>query len=212
MVIDDLLDMGFAAAKVDILEGDSRQKLKELQAESFDVVVTSPPYLNSFDYSDVYRPELFAGGFVAANIELREIRLKTIRSHVQVSWEPSDRQAPSLLIEPITRELRKRELWDHRLPLMVENYFIDLSDILKRTRRVVRKGAKAWIVISTSAYAGVEIPVDLILADIAGHVGWAVEEVFVLRNLRASGQHSSKYLKLGASPPLRESLLVLRRR
>ena len=94
---------------------------------------------------------------------------------------------------------------------MVENYFIDLCDVLRESRRLVRKGGKAWVVVSTSAYAGIEIPVDLVLADIAGHVGWKVRELFVLRNLRASGQHSSKHLERGTSPPLRESLLVLSR-
>ena len=47
----------------------------------------SPPYLNSFDYSDVYRPELFAAGFVSANSKLRKIRKKTLCSHVQVKRE-----------------------------------------------------------------------------------------------------------------------------
>jgi DNA modification methylase len=211
-VSQDLFDHPFNGRNMRIIEGDSRTHLPKIPSGSVDVVVTSPPYLNSFDYSDVYRPELFAGGFVSANSDLRRIRLRTIRSHVQVAWQPSKRPSPSLLIDPITAELRRRELWNHRLPLMVENYFIDLSDILQELHRIVRKGGAAWLVVSTSAYAGIEIPVDLILADIAGHVGWSVKEVFVLRNLRASGQHFSKHLQEGTSPPLRESLLVFRRR
>lgn len=211
IVLDDLAETDFDSTHLHVIEGDARQRLKTLSNDSFDLVVTSPPYLNSFDYSDVYRPELFAGGFVNANDDLREIRLQTIRSHVQVSWTPSRRAPSSLLIAPITAELRQRDLWNRRLPLMIENYFIDLCDILREARRVVRRGGKAWVVVSTSAYAGIEIPVDLILADIAGHVGWTVQEVFVLRNLRASGQHFSKHLERGTKPPLRESLLILKR-
>jgi len=208
----DLFEFAFDDRKSTIIEDDSRIRLSSIAAGSIDAVVTSPPYLNSFDYSDVYRPELFAGGFVTANDDLRRIRLRTVRSHVQVAWQPSAKPLPSLLIDPITSELRKRELWNHRLPLMIESYFIDLSDVLRELHRIVRKGGSARIVVSTSAYAGIEIPVDLILADIAGHVGWAVQEVFVLRNLRASGQHFSKHLQVGTSPPLRESLLVFKRR
>ena len=42
---------------------DSRHHLPDSFA-GFKLCVTSPPYLNSFDYTDIYRPELFLGGFV----------------------------------------------------------------------------------------------------------------------------------------------------
>src|SRR5690606_13247838 len=44
--------------------GDSRRLVRGMEKNAFELCVTSPPYLNSFDYSDVYRPELFLGGFV----------------------------------------------------------------------------------------------------------------------------------------------------
>ena len=66
--------------------GDSRILLGANEPISYKLCITSPPYLNSFDYSDIYRPELFLGRFVSTTDELRKIRLMTVRSHVQASW------------------------------------------------------------------------------------------------------------------------------
>ena len=191
-----------------MVRGDSRKLLGTLSAGQFDVIVTSPPYLNSFDYSDVYRPELFAGGFVSSNAELRKIRLETIKSHVQVSWERAEVMA-SPLISPVLSAIENRPLWDRRLPSMVQSYFADLAEIFKESRRAVRKGGQAWVVVGTSAYAGVEIPVDLIMADVAARNGWKLKGLHVLRRLRAAGQHFAKREIKEAAPPLRESLIVL---
>jgi hypothetical protein len=65
------------------------------------------------------------------------------------------------------------------------------------------------IVVSTSAYKGVHIPVDLILADLGCEWGFTLKEVYVLRALRVAGQQQSDFKQLGL--PLRESLIVLKR-
>lgn len=211
LVMEDLADSSFQACRLRVIEGDCRTVLHTLHPASVDLVVTSPPYLNSADYSDVYRPELFAGRFVSSNQHLRQIRLKTIRSHVQVSWSPCRDVAPSPLIPPIIRALRMRKLWDPRLPGMVASYFVDMAVVLSQLYRLVRRGGIAWIIVSTSAYAGIEIPVDLILADMAQRAGWQLDAVDTLRNLRGSGHYYLNHLPPGASLPLRESLLRLHR-
>jgi DNA modification methylase len=207
IVAKDLVGPKFQSSELETIEGDARERMRALGDNSFDIVVTSPPYLNSFDYSDVYRPEMFAGGFVKNNAELRQIRLQTIRSHVQVGWQPAEFIC-SPMLGPILQELSQTRLWDHRLPAMVQSYFADMEIILSEARRIVRSKGQAWIVVSTSAYGGVHIPVDLIIADIASRVGWRLRGVYVLRNLRAAGQHWS-YLDTPVRAPLRESLIVL---
>lgn len=211
-IIEDLVEHKFKASGLNVIEGDTRSKLKRLKTQSYDLVVTSPPYLNSFDYSDVYRPELFAGGFATTNEELRRIRLKTLRSHVQVNWEPSV-EVCSPMLPPILAQMKERndKLWSMRLIDMVQSYFSDMNEVLKECGRVVRPNGQAWIVVSTSAYAGIEIPVDLILADIACKNGWTLRGVNVLRNIRCSSQHWDN-IETGTKSTLRESLIILQKR
>jgi DNA modification methylase len=210
LVFEDIDGYSFSPDGLQVLTGDARERLRKLGSRTYDLVVTSPPYLNSFDYSDVYRPEMFLGKFVGSNQDLRRVRLRTIRSHVQVSWQPA-REIMSPLLNPLLKKIRLQELWDRRLPDMVQSYFFDMASVLSEMSRLVRCSGQAWIVVSSSAYGGVEIPVDLILADVASRQGWKLRDVHVLRQLRSAGQQWSR-LRKRARPPLRESLVILERR
>lgn len=207
-VINDLRRPDFSCQELALRQGDCREVLKEFDCKSFDLFVTSPPYLNSFDYSDVYRPELFAGEFVSDNAELKQIRLKTIRSHVQVKRSYSE-SVESMLLRPVLDSLPDK-LWSRDIAGMIRSYFADMAIVLAELYRVVKSGGRGWLVVSTSAYGGIEVPVDLILADVAVKKGWKLVGVYVLRQLRAAGQHW-EHLEKGAKPPLRESLIVIKK-
>lgn len=194
-----------------VVEGDARRLLQKVD-KKFKLCVTSPPYLNSFDYSDVYRPELFLGRFVKSNSALMKVRLKTVRSHVQASWKPPKKDQFGILYRSCVTRLKERvdHLWDPRLPTMVQAYFEDMESVLAALRTKARQDASVWIIVSTSAYAGVEVPVDLILAEIGQRAGWHLHEVGVLRYLRSSSQHVQHVEETERKAvPLRESVVIL---
>lgn len=194
-----------------IIQADSRSELAHL-ADRFGLCVTSPPYLNSFDYTDIYRPELFLGHFVSSREELRAIRHTTVRSHVQAKWkDPTRTDFGQQYSECITLiDQRRSMLWNSRIPLMIQAYFEDLRIVLSDLRKLAKPGSALWLVVSTSAYAGVEVPVDLILAEIGEAVGWIPVEVGVLRYLRTSSQHWDKWRSQNEAqwPKLRESVVI----
>jgi hypothetical protein len=207
------LDAGPLLASVDVINDDSRKALRMLPRK-FRLCITSPPYLNSFDYSDVYRPELFLMGMVRNTEQLKRVRLRTIRSHVQVRWnEPTDSDFGELYRETIS-SLKKveAELWDTRIPTMVQAYFEDMKGILQQLHRRATANAQVWLVVSTSAYGGIEIPVDLILANIGTQNGWLLREIGVIRQIRHAGHHWSRLPEeQRPTAKLRESVVVLDR-
>jgi hypothetical protein len=210
-IADDLDGTPLTNACSTIIQGDARQLVGAMK-EKFRLCVTSPPYLNSFDYSDVYRPELFLGGFVRSTKALMNIRLKTVRSHVQARWEKPERNDFGTLYDKCVTKINERvnDLWDRRLPVMVQAYFEDMETVLRNLRARATTNASVWLVVATSAYAGVEVPVDLILAEIAQRTGWYLREVGVLRYLRSSSQHVRHVEeKERKSVPLRESVVIL---
>lgn len=212
MITADLVEAPLKKKTSIVTEGDARQLIAAPSKEKFRLCVTSPPYLNSFDYTDVYRPELFLGNFVNSNKTLMDVRLKTVRSHVQASWEHPNKDQFGELYEGCILKLKdsSEELWNARIPSMVQAYFEDMEIVLKGLRARADDKASLWLVVSTSAYAGVEIPVDLILAEIGQRNGWYLREVGVLRYLRSSSQHV-KYVDdlKKKSVPLRESVVIL---
>lgn len=202
------VDAKISTADSRLLSGNS------LNGKKFKLCVTSPPYLNSFDYSDVYRPELFLGRFVHDNHELREIRLGTLRSHLQVDWpEPKQADFGQDYTSSVSA-IRDRidGLWNRRIPKMIQAYFEDMRRILRQLRRLAAPEASMWIVVSTSAYAGVEIPVDYIITDIASQEGWVPRDVSTIRYLKrvpVQQWHQLARIEGENRPLLRESVIVL---
>lgn len=176
-----------------IINGDARFQLNNANIEKFKLCITSPPYLNTFDYTDIYRPELFLGKFVNNMQQLYNLRLKTVRSHIQAKWEvpvlsdfgPLYQQSINLLND------NKEKLMHKNIPLMVQAYFEDMLGVLKSLKQKAANDAELWLVVSNSAYANEELPVDLIIGDLGTKAGWYLKEIGILRYIqRRKTKHS----------------------
>lgn len=210
MILKDLEDVPLKGSDVQIINSDSRTALKGMDSNYVNIITFSPPYLNSFDYSDVYRPELFLGEYVDNNETLRKLRSKTLRSHVQYAWNDNTPCSSSWVAE-IVSSIKRREssLWNKNIPAMIHNYFSDMEAVFNECYRVAANNATMWFIVSTSAYAGIEIPVDLLLADLASKCGWELQSVNALRNLRTSSQCIDSDVR---KIRLRESMVVCYKR
>lgn len=184
--------------------GDVRKNIMLVPDDSVDLVITSPPYLNSRDYTDIYMLELKVLQLVNSYGELRQLREKTIRSHVQVPYD---------IITPIDNERLKKclgdmgkhssESWNSDILNMICGYFEDMKTLFVAFAKKVRHGGMIYFNVANSAYFGVEVPVDYIIADIAEDCGFKVKEIRKARELKTSPQQS------GAVRKLRESVLVI---
>ena len=63
--------------------GDTRKRMADLDGP-FDLILFSPPYPNSFDYTDIYNLELWVLGYLASAEDNLTLRRATLRSHVQI--------------------------------------------------------------------------------------------------------------------------------
>lgn len=177
---------------------------EDLCFPDFDVSVFSPPYPNSFDYTDVYNVELWMLGYLNNRNQNVELRKQTLTSHVQISKTfARSVDQPALLTETVARLQDQRErLWDKRIPRMIETYFFEMSNLLEKLSKSKKPNGRVWIVVGNSQYAGVEIETGRILAEIAEGLGYTVVKNDVSRKLRTSPQQ-------GGSPRLGEAILVL---
>ena len=190
------------------VKGSALDKLKLLAKDSVDAVITSPPYLNSFDYTDVYMPELWALGFVKDYEHVRRLRAATLRSHVQVKWETDDDHLDDTLRLLIGDVVGGQEtLWNETIPDMIGGYFLDMQNVLAELKRILRPNGKLCIVVATSSYYKVTIPTDLLLASLAVDLGFEFEEMRIVRRLKRSTKQTTEEGK--SLPPLRESILIL---
>jgi hypothetical protein len=184
---------------------DARGGIDEHLSEQFKLCITSPPYLNTFDYTDIYRPELFMGGFIQNNEDLYRLRMNTVRSHIQAKWAAPVGMRFGREFNAAMNHLRNNAelLMDNRIPQMVQAYFEDMFSVLNSLYNKAMKGSQVWFVVSTSAYAGLEIPVDVIIGKIGKDIGFKLRSINELRKIRKRKTHYSSDISF-----LRESLII----
>jgi hypothetical protein len=186
-----------------VIEGDARGVKP---SEPVDLCVFSPPYPNSFDYTDVYNLELWMLGYLSGSVENQTLRRSTLSSHVQVARVFEERPLGSGLLEEVSRALNEAtpSLWSPWIPKMVDSYFADMMTVLGNIAPSLTEGAHVWMVVGDSRYGGVTIPVGAILCELAHYYGWKVERSDSIRHMRSSAQQ-------GGRRELPESLIVLAR-
>jgi len=183
--------------------GDVREKISTVPDGSIDLVITSPPYLNSRDYTDMYIAELWVLDLVNSYEEVRELRKRTLRSHVQVKLGNVDLLKIPLLENAISEIQSTEKLWNKDIPNMIKAYFVDMDLLFCKLKSKMKPGKKVFFNVANSAYYGVEIKVDEIVSSIASSNGFRVDEIREARKLKSSAQQKEK---IGS---LRESVIVM---
>lgn len=168
--------------------------------------IFSPPYCNCFDYFEIFKIELWMGGFINSYEELKTLRRKALRSNVNAGIG-SNSLVQILVVDTLVNLIDRNAVWDSRLPMVVKGYFSDMYKVLKNLCSVTRNNGKCIIVVGNSAYGGVLIPTDIILAELAASIGFKVDAIRIARHLTTSSQQ--KVMLDSLKPYLRESLVCL---
>lgn len=188
-----------------LIYGDVRSNILNVPDNSIDLIITSPPYLNSRDYTDIYMLELKVLDLITNYEELHDLRKRTIRSHVQIKYKETEEiNAPTLkkYLELISQ--KEINLWNNDLLNMIKGYFLDMQHIFTEFKRVLQPNKFIYFNVANSAYFGEEIKVDQIISEIAIQCGFNLIEIRKARNLKSSSQQS------GDIKYLRESVIIFK--
>lgn len=190
-----------------ILFGDSRKEVKNITS-GIDIVITSPPYLNSRDYTDIYRLELWMLGYVSTYDNERVIRKNALTSHVQIPLPKVDYpDVEELKVAINYLESDEVKLWNINIPNMVRGYFNDMQNLLLDLKPKLNENAMLYINVSNSSYSNHIIEVDLIIAKAAELIGYHCEEIRIARPIKTSSQQANFGNDLSK---MRESIIVLK--
>ena len=164
--------------------GDVRQLEAEATPEPFDLVVTSPPYLNGTNYFRNTKLELLALNFIQSEGDLAPLRTSAIAAGIN---NISSRREPPVLIPPVETIATQLDgqAYDARIPLMVRHYFSDMREALSRVRRCSTSTASLVLDMGDSRFAGVTVPTDGLLVEVAASVGWELTRSDHLRKRRS---------------------------
>lgn len=181
---------------IEVKQGSCLSILPKLPDHSFDILLTSPPYCNRYDYTRTYALEL-----ALLNVDeehLRKLRQDMITCTVENKEKdnlsnlfPRSTYSKAIkafegqkelqnIIKYLDDKKAKKELNNSGIVRMVKYYFYEMSLIIHECSRLLKKSAPFVMVNDNVRYAGANIPVDLILSDIARKAGFEVEGIWVL--------------------------------
>ncbi len=152
----------------------------------FDLVITSPPYPNNYDYADATRLEMTFWGEIMGwgdlHLSVRQYLLRSCSQHTSKDKLLLDDLLENDILIPIKDELSKscKELEKIRLTkggrksyhTMAAAYFSDLGDVFYALRPLCKKGSKMCFVVGDSAPYGVYLAVDKWLGELAISAGF----------------------------------------
>lgn len=187
LIAADLARMRHFAAmpKARVAEVDARVGAAEVEGWA-DLVVTSPPYANNYDYADAARLEMTVLGEIATWGDLQDhVRTNLVRActqHVAKQVKELETALISPLLLPIEDDLRAvvSELDAVRMTkggkkpyhLMIAFYMLDMANVIVSLRRALRPGGRMCFVVGDSAPYGVHIPIDNWLGRLAVEAGF----------------------------------------
>lgn len=193
-------------AKVEIFQGDARERaLPRKYWGKIGTVITSPPYLNRYDYSRTYALELCTL-YVKDFDDMRDIRHSLLRSHIESKiHEGKELNLP--VIDEILDSLNGKELNNNRIPIMIKGYFEDMNLVLKQLYTYIKPGGIVSLVVANARFEGEMVPTDLILSELAELNGLQTEKIWVTRYKGNSSQQMARYGRI----PVRETIVFWRK-
>lgn len=167
-----------------LLLGDARQS--EVPEGWADLVITSPPYANNYDYADATRLEMsFFGevrGWGGLQNAVRRHLVRSCTQHVAADSSAANAYLEDPLLAPVREEMvavtsrlaAEKDSHAGRKPydVMVQAYFYDMARVWQELRRVTRAGSLVCFVVGDSAPYGVYVPVDRWLGELALAAGF----------------------------------------
>ena len=200
--------------------------LPKISENSISGTITSPPYLNRYDYTRTYALELAFLGLNDADFKnlRQQLISSTVENKSKIDWlrslyydldkENDFKKIVSILnadttLEEINKAMEKRkdngDLNNKGVIRMVKGYFEELGFILFEMHRIMKKGALYYTVNDNVRFGGEVIPVDFISTSLAEKFGFKPIRIETISQQKGN---SSQQMKKFGRVPLRKSITV----
>ncbi|MFW6172227.1 MAG: DNA methyltransferase [Elusimicrobiota bacterium] len=162
--------------KAFIISEDARQINTPEYEKNVSLAVTSPPYINAFDYVRSLRLEnAWLGFYGDSNVkEMKKIQVgtETIPSNI---YKKKLRKHENKKLNSILEGIYER---DKKRAFVVLKFFEDMDRNFKEVYKLLKEKAHYVIVVGDSKIKGIDVPTHEILIDIAKRRGYRLENIF----------------------------------
>ncbi|HIJ71963.1 MAG TPA: site-specific DNA-methyltransferase [Planctomycetes bacterium] len=193
--LDDSLfqDRPLRRGTISLYKGSCLEVLPSIKSNKYKAIITSPPYCNRYDYTRTYALEHALMGISESQLAaLRQAMLsctvenkpKDMEYISEAYYETNRMFEKQELINAIHKffeeQKEKKKLNNNGIPRMVKGYFQEMTAVIAECFRVLEDDGYVFMVNDNVRYAGISIPVDLILSQIAEDMGFEIINILVL--------------------------------
>ncbi len=160
--------------RTNIIDGDA---LKFLVPEKIDLAITSPPYINAFDYGRTMRLEnLWMATLTEEKLrEKKSLYVGTEKINVKQEKSELAILEKSSLLKSYYYDIVEK---DEKRALIVKKFFEDMQDNLNSVYRQMNEGGKYVIVIGNSTIRKVNVESWKVIEEIANDIGFKTIQYF----------------------------------
>jgi len=177
---------------------------RSLPNGSVDILITSPPYLNNYHYVRNTRPQLYWIGLVEEPKDTKSIELdsfgqfwQTVRSGPQIDLKPAIPGLREVIDRVRERNSDKGDYGGAGWAKYAAAYFNDCDRFCAVTKRIMKPGARAIIVLGNSILQGVEVKTDEFFAQIAQRRGFELVGLHKVRSKRTGSSIVNSSVRAG---------------
>ena len=156
----------YLKTKCEIRLEDARKT--SIRANSVGAIITSPPYVTSYEYADIHQ---LTGYWYEYITDLTEFRKNFIGTFYSLNQEL---ECGSALAQEIIDSLLKK---DKRTAKEVANYFKDMQAVAKEMHRVLKKGGHVCLVIGNTTFKNVKVKSAEVFAEILSDLDFEMVEI-----------------------------------
>ncbi|MDD4899254.1 MAG: DNA methyltransferase [Candidatus Omnitrophica bacterium] len=149
-----------------MLKGDARKV--NLPAEHVDLIVTSPPYVTSYEYAELHQLSILWFNYTD---DIKKIKTKFVGTESKKIIREGMESGVAKNLVGILKEKNKK------LARHVSNYYFDLTKCYKEMFRVLKKDKHLCIIIGDTEYDGIKIPNAEISVQLLENIGFEVKRV-----------------------------------
>ena len=170
-----------------VLQGDARD-LSRVTSDTFDLVVTSPPYANRMSYIRELRPYMYWLGYLAEARDAGELDWQAIGGTWGIAtsrlngWRrQDDRWLPDELHGIVANIAAQANANGSLLAAYVAKYCEDMSQHFASLRTVLKGGARVHYIVGNSTFYGVLVPTEQLYAAMLRKYGFSKVTVRPIR-------------------------------
>jgi hypothetical protein len=184
----DVVDVGLSLTGVATKIGSDVRSLSR-PPDRFELIVTSPPYLNGTNYCRNTKLELLALGLMASEDDLASLRADSITAGINNVSARLSEPDEIASVQDVAGRLDVAA-YDQRIPRLVRQYFSDMRRAFAAIRQGSKAGAKFLLDIGDSRFAGIHVPTHELMVDVAAMERWRLESTEALRVRRSHDGHA----------------------